>query len=85
MFHDTSDWIWMTLIMAFFWVPIVWAALWAITRTSRDQDDRPRPRPHEPEDARDIARAAYARGELTREQFLEVIEDLDRTEHPAAR
>lgn len=77
------EWISMGFMMAIVWLPLLLVVLWALRQFG--QTGQP-PKPPgsgtapEPTDAREFARRAYARGEMTREQFLRVIEDLDRTE-----
>ena len=83
--HDGGDWAWMGFFMVLFWVPffalIVWAVMRGLTGPGSNagrRDDRGGDR----DSARELARRAYARGDITRERFLEIIEDLDRTERP---
>lgn len=78
-FHDGGDWIWMTVVMAFIWVPIVLAVLWALGRGFAGPNISRSENEHDRDDPEAIVRLAYARGELSRERFLEVVEDLDRT------
>jgi putative membrane protein len=76
--HDGPDgwgWIWMTLMMAFFWLPLLLALVWVVRQWTPAGGPPPRS-PGEP-DAKEIARRAYARGELGRERFIEIIADLD--------
>ena len=77
--HDGPDgwWlVWMSLMMLLVWLPIIVIAIWALRgfASPHRHDERSRP-----PGARETAREAYARGELTRERFLGIIEDLDRT------
>lgn len=80
-------WIWMSLMMVVVWVPLLVAVLWALrafgqpTRGSTNPPDDGGERPT----ARDLARLAYARGELDRKRYLEILEDLDRSERPLPR
>ena len=58
-------WIWMLL----FWGAIIWLVVWGIgqaTGGSRRNEDTPL----------EIARRRYARGEITREQFDQLRQDL---------
>jgi len=79
--HDGADgWgvLWMGLMMAIVWVPLLLIFVWAMRefgrphRDDRDSTHRPSAEP----DAREIARRAYARGEIDRERYLQVMEDL---------
>lgn len=78
--HDgPGGWAWvgMTVMMAVVWLPLLLFFVWALRTRSRPgvapppdvagRDDVP---------AAEIARRAYARGEISRERFLEVISDL---------
>lgn len=78
---DGADWIWMTLMMGLVWAPIVLIVLWFL----RDAVV-PRPSDRGGQDgvdsglsALDQARHAYARGDLSRERYLQVMEDLGET------
>ena len=80
---DGWEWIWMGIMMAIIWLPLLLVVLWALRQFG--QTTQPPSPPGsgalgESTDARELARRAYARGEMNREQFLRVIEDLDRTE-----
>jgi uncharacterized membrane protein len=82
--HDGPDgwgWFWMALMMALVWVPLILGGIWlarALGRGDRGPDAPPR---HEVA-ARELARRAYARGEIDRERFLQMMADLDQTERP---
>ena len=81
--HDGPDgWglLWMSLMMAFVWIPALLILVWALRGLARPAGDEPPPTtpPAEP-DAREIARRAYAGGELDRERYLQIVEDLDGT------
>ena len=85
------EWIWMGAMMAIVWIPLVLLTIWALRQfgqtsqpppTDRGGDEARSATPTEP---RDLARQAYAQGEISREQFLRIIEDLDRTEARTAR
>lgn len=78
-FHDGSDWVWMTVVMAFVWIPIIMLVLWAFGRGLAAPANQPPEQDRDEDDPRSLARRAYARGELTRQRFLEIIDDLDRT------
>jgi len=76
----------MGFFMVLFWVPLLVLIVWAVMRGFAARaagGGRRDARGDEPDDARELARRAYARGEITRERFLEMVEDLDRTERPA--
>jgi putative membrane protein len=69
-----GNWGWGMGLMMFlgliFWGSIIWLVVWAVSRTR-----------HEPQaggrhDALDIARARYAKGEITKEQFDQIKKDL---------
>ncbi|MBI4310822.1 MAG: SHOCT domain-containing protein [Chloroflexi bacterium] len=60
-------WIWMVV----FWGAIIWLIVWAIKRLSQGQ--QPAGQGQSP---LDIAKARYARGEITREQFEQLKRDL---------
>lgn len=86
--HDGGGWgwgwVWMIVVMAVVWVPLLIAFLWFMRSLAggRSGDrDRPAdaggvPRSESDLDAREIARRAYARGDLDRERFLQIMEDL---------
>ena len=83
--HDGPDgWgvLWMFLMMSFVWLPLLLILLWGLrgfpAPAGRNQPP-PSPPPGEAPDAREIARQAYARGEVDRDRFLQLIEDLDST------
>lgn len=82
--HDGPDgWgvFWMGLMMAIVWLPLLVLLIWAFRQFTAPprRDEPPAGAPTQESDAREEARRAYARGELDRERFLQVIEDLDRT------
>jgi uncharacterized membrane protein len=68
----------MGVMMAIVWVPLLVALIWALRQFRRPGEPPSPPPPGEP-DARELARRAYARGEMDREHFLQVIRDLDET------
>ena len=72
--------LWMGLMMAIMWLPILVVLIWALRQFGRP--------PHEPglpsspstePDAREIARRSYARGDIDRERYLQIVQDLDET------
>ncbi len=76
-------WVWMIVVMAIVWVPLVFAFVWFLrSAAGRGRaapgagDGGEAPRSAVDVDAREIARRAYARGELDRERFLQIMEDL---------
>jgi uncharacterized membrane protein len=78
---DGADWVWMTLMMGLVWAPILLIVLWFL----RDSLGGASPRGGQSDDAAgglsatETARRAYARGDLSREQYFQVVEDLERT------
>ena len=60
-----GGWLWMTLMMALFWVLVAVAIVWIVRAT---RDDRAQLPPHTPSPL-DVARERYARGELSDEEF----------------
>ncbi len=68
--HDGMGW-WMVfggLWMVFFWVLLIGAIAWLISRIAGDRTaDR---------DALEVAKQRYARGEISREDFQRISEDL---------
>lgn len=85
--HDGGDWAWMGFFMVLFWVPFLLLIAWVVLRGFGDLGaggGRRDERGEESDSARELARRAYARGEITRERFLEIVEDLDQTERPGA-
>ncbi len=79
--HDGGDgWgvLWMGLMMAIVWVPLLLVFVWALREFGRPrEDDRASMRGPVPEPAAgEIARRAYARGEIDRERYLQVMDDL---------
>jgi len=73
----------MVLVMALFWLPIVAVTVWAIRQTAaprRAHAASPSGEGRAPsaaQSASEIARRRYAGGEITREQYLQLVEDLD--------
>ncbi len=81
--HDVGGWgwgwVWMIVVMAVVWVPLLIAFLWfmrSVADGGRPSRDGGAPRSTSDLDAREIARRAYARGELDRERFLQIMADL---------
>jgi putative membrane protein len=63
-----------TLSMVIFWVVVIGLTVWAVRRFTE-------PRPTQANQGPlDIARERYARGELTREQFEQLRQDLQSTD-----
>lgn len=85
------DWIWMGAMIAIVWVPLVLLTIWGLRQLGQGSQSPPTDRGRDgeqsaaPTEPRDLARRAYAQGEISREQFLRIIEDLDRTEAGTAR
>ncbi len=69
--NGNAHWGWMVfgmMWMVIFWAAIIWFFVWALRKTGNGSDA-----PRTPgASALDIARARYARGEITREQFEEI-------------
>ncbi|MBI4339550.1 MAG: SHOCT domain-containing protein [Chloroflexi bacterium] len=61
-----TGWIWMVV----FWGAIIWLVVWGVNRLSQGQ------RPPAGQSPLDIAKARYARGEITREQYEQLKKDL---------
>lgn len=84
--HDGPNgwgWFWMAFMMALVWVPIVLAGIWLLVRLGRGgQRAGDRGGAAGDLDARELARRAYARGEIDRERFLQTMADLDASERP---
>ncbi|MBT5773656.1 MAG: hypothetical protein HOH95_04685 [Dehalococcoidia bacterium] len=84
--HDGPDgWgaLWMLLMMSFVWLPILLIVIWGLrgfsAPTARHEPSALPPQ-GEASDAREIARQTYARGDVDRDRFLQIIEDLDHTD-----
>jgi uncharacterized membrane protein len=79
MWHDGPDgwgWVLMAIMMALFWVPLLVAVVWLARRFGQPAVRGSNGGDGHQLDAREIARRTYARGEYSREQFLEIMEDL---------
>lgn len=80
---DGWGWLWMVVVMAVVWLPLLIGGLWLLTRVAGPPPPPTRDAGGEPPlDAVEIARRAYARGELPRERYLQIIEDLQRDAEP---
>ena len=76
--HDGWGWGWMAFgaaWMVFFWGAIVALVAWAISRLTGDRQGT-EGRRSESRSALDIAKERYARGDINREQFEQLREDL---------
>lgn len=74
--HDGPDgwgWIWMSLMMLLVWLPLIVVAVWAVSQIGRRSG-----REGDGADAREIARRRYAQGEIDRERYLQIMEDIER-------
>jgi putative membrane protein len=77
--HDNWSWGWMVFgaaWMVFFWGAIIALAVWAISRLTTDRQQGGGQWRSEGRTPLDIAKERYARGEITREQFEQLREDL---------
>lgn len=88
--HDGLNgwgWIWMSVMAVVVLLPLLVAVIWALRASTRPTQRTISSRVEHSEgpDARDLARLAYARGELDRKRYVEILEDLDRSERPAPR
>jgi putative membrane protein len=75
--HDGMGW-WMLfggIIWLVFLATMVWLFLSVLSPRARPHEDQPSH--HRPSDAREIARQRYARGEISREEFQQILLDLD--------
>lgn len=71
MYHDMDGWwiLWGGLMMLIFWGGIVALVIWAVrSLVNRDEG--------QPERPLEIARRRYASGEITREEFEQIRQDL---------
>jgi putative membrane protein len=76
--HDGWGWGWMAFgaaWMVFFWGVLIALVVWAFSRLTGDRQ-RTEGQRSETRSALDIAKERYARGEITREQFEQLREDL---------
>jgi putative membrane protein len=79
--HDGMGW-WMVfggVLWLAFWVFVVYAVIWVATGrrgpARHAEPAQPAPRP---EDPMDIARRRYAAGEITRDEYLAIVDTLGR-------
>lgn len=73
--HDGVAWFWMLgglVWMVIFWGAIIALVVWAVSRLTR-REATPRS-----DSALEIARQRYARGEISREEFEQIRQDLGR-------
>lgn len=70
----TGDWFTMALMMLLVWVPVIVLVLLLV----RSFASRPPESGDGADAAEEEARRAYARGDIEREQFLQIVEDLRR-------
>ena len=78
---------WMSVMMAAMWIPLLIVIVWLLRGFTRPSGHEPPMAPGgSPEpDARELVRRAYARGQIDREHYLQVIDDLERTGEKGAR
>jgi putative membrane protein len=62
----------MMILMFVFWGGIIALIVWAVSRFTRNHKNRVSGK----QDALDIAKERYARGEITKEQFEQIKKDL---------
>ena len=77
--HDEFGWGWMAfgmVWMVIFWGGIIALAVWAVSRLTGDREKGGDQRKLEGQSPLDIAKERYARGEITREQFEQLRQDL---------
>ena len=75
--HDGVGW-WMLFWMILFWGAMVALVVWGIRRISQRGGSESHP-PGE-RDAMDIARERYARGEISKQEFDQIKQDLSFSE-----
>ena len=75
--HGSNEWGWvsMAIMMLMFWVPLIAAGAWFLSRLGAGGRERTGNEASQVS-ARELADRRYARGELSREQYLQVIADL---------
>ncbi len=82
--HDWGwgGWLIMALMMALFWGGMIVFGVWVVRSLlgagSARREGPPPPEMHGPRTALDILRERYARGEITREEYNQMREDLER-------
>ncbi len=83
-YHDEGPWgrLAMVVMMALFWVPLIVAVAWLVGWTRRSDHGGPPSRTPGEDDPLEIARRAYARGDLPRARYLQIVEDLRGTADP---
>jgi len=79
--HDGYDWGWGWMVFGAAWMVIFWGgiialAVWAVSRLTGDREKGGDRRRLEGPSPLDIAKERYARGEITREQFEQLRQDL---------
>jgi putative membrane protein len=74
--------LWGGLMMVLFWGGIVLLAIWVVQSAWGDHGALRRVT-HRDASAEEIARRRYARGEITREQYTRILEDLHGPGSPA--
>lgn len=81
--HDGMGW-WM-VFGGVFWIIFLVTIVWLLVSlgSPRTRDDHGT-RPITGDDAREIARQRYARGEINREEFQQILRDLDGSEPTAS-
>jgi putative membrane protein len=74
MFGDGIGWVWLLnwLIMIIFWGGIFALVIWVIVKLARGGSSITRTG-----SALDIAKDRYARGEISREEFMQMKKDID--------
>ncbi len=71
-------WIWM-IVNVIFWLAVIGGIAWLIIRlTRRSGTGFTNSNPPAGQSAKEIAQMRYARGEITREQYQQLIDDLSR-------
>ena len=79
---DGWEWLWMGVMMMFIWTPLLLTLAWAMRQFGPRGGHPGRRRDEAERDAVEIARRAYARGEISRERYLQLIDDLERAPQP---
>ncbi len=75
---DGWGWFWMGAMMLIVWLPLLVILIWALRQFGQPptgNEPHSNQLPPEP-DAREIARRAYARGEIDRDRYQQIMEDL---------
>ncbi len=78
MFGMMGPWMWLLYLalLGLFVVGVVWFVR-QMPAVQQAPTPREASRPEEMEDPKDVLRLRYARGEITREQYLTMLKDLD--------